>query len=216
MAFYRKTDVTHDSKKIFTFLNITDREDRPTLWVFGCSHSYGTGLEPDEKNYGILLAEQLNMPLKLVAHPGTSTNFSLRHLVNADIRDNDIVVWQLTTAERFSYKENDKIYEIILPNRLEKRFVDFFTDEQLHFQQMVLCNIGSMYLRAKKVKFVITSIVSKTTPFLPLIEEYLKYPEYCATDNCRIDKGNDNLHIGPLSHRKISQILLNRIQYNHD
>jgi hypothetical protein len=200
------------SEKFFTFLNITSREDNPTLWVFGCSHSYGTGLNPNEKSYGVLLAEMLGMPLKLIAWPGTSTNFSLRHIVNADIRENDIVVWQLTTAERFSYKEDNKIYEIILPKYPEQRFMDFFTDEQLHFQQMTLLNIGAMYLRAKKVKFVMTSIISNATSVEPLIQEYLKYPEYCLTNDCYLDKGNDNLHAGPLTHQKTSQTIFNHIQ----
>jgi hypothetical protein len=199
-------------EKFFTFLNITTREDKPTLWVFGCSHSYGKGLNPDEKSYGVLLAKMLNMPLKLVAWPGSSTNFSLRHIVNADIRENDIVIWQLTTAERFSYKENNRLFEIILPEHPEKRFVDFFTDEQLHFQQLSLLNIGCMYLRAKKVKFVITSIISDATPAEPLIQAYIKYPEYCSTFDCNVDKGNDNLHVGPLSHQKTSQSIFNHLQ----
>ena len=54
----------------FTELDITTREDKPMLWVFGCSHSFGIGLRKDEKNYGTLLSEKLNIPLKLVARGG--------------------------------------------------------------------------------------------------------------------------------------------------
>jgi hypothetical protein len=200
----------------FTDLDITTREDKPTLWVFGCSHSFGIGLRKDEKNYGTLLSEKLNMPLKLVARSGTSTHFSLRHLINANLNANDIVVWQLTTAERFSYKVQNIVAEIMLSVKPKSKFIEFFTDDQINFQQLSFLNIGVNYLRAKKVKFVITSIVSNNNYALSLINEYNKYPEYCHTSNAEIDKGTDNVHFGPLSHQNISNSLYNHIQYIYE
>lgn len=200
----------------FTHLDITTREEKPTLWVFGCSHSYGVGLLPHEKTYGALLAERLNMPLRNISRQGTSTHFSLRHLVNANIYEDDIIVWQLTTAERFSYMKHNHIVEIILPLKSDKKFIDFFTDEQLYFQQMSFLNIGVSYLRAKKVKFVITSIMSPFMSSDKLINDYVKYPEYCYNPDFQIDKGTDNLHAGPVSHQNISNSLYNHIQYLYD
>jgi hypothetical protein len=200
----------------FTDLDITTREDKPTLWVFGCSHSFGIGLRKDEKNYGTLLSEKLSMPLKLVARSGTSTHFSLRHLVNANLNENDIVVWQITTAERFSYKEQNIVSERFLSIRPKQKFIDFFTDEQLYFQQLSFLNIGINYLRATKVKFVITSIISKHLPADELLNEYVKYPEYCYTPNFQVDYGTDNLHAGPISHQNICNSLYNHIQYLYE
>lgn len=198
-----------NNEKSFTELDIETREDKPTLWVFGCSHSYGFGLKENEKSYGILLSEKLNMPLKLIAKPGSSTNYSLRHLVNANIYENDIVIWQITTSARFSYVKDGKITEIVLPAKLDKTFLNYFTDEQLYFQQLNLLNIGAQYLRAKKVKFLITSLSREVEPIF--IEEYRKYPEYCEADTI-IDFGYDYRHAGPLTHQMISQTLYNRIQ----
>ena len=201
----------------FTDLDITTREDKPTLWVFGCSHSFGMGLRKDEKNYGTLLSEKLNMLLKLVARSGTSTHFSLRHLVNANLNEHDIVVWQLTNPGRFSYKEQNIVSEVLLTARPKPKFIEFFTDEQMHFQQLSFLNIGVNYLRARKVKFVITSNDGNlATNSDPLINEYIKYPEYCYTPNYEIDKGTDNLHSGPLSHQNISNSLYNHIQYIYE
>lgn len=205
------------STATFTDLDITTREDKPTLWVFGCSHSFGIGLRKDEKNYGTLLSEKLNIPLKLVARSGTSTHFSLRHLVNANINEHDIVVWQLTNAGRFSYKEQNIVAEILLSSRPKQKFIDFFTDDQMYFQQLSFLNIGVNYLRARKVKFVITSNDSNfSTNSNTLIDEYIKYPEYCYTPNFQIDKGTDNLHAGPVSHQNISNFLYNHIQYIYE
>ena len=199
--------------KTFTDLDITTREEKPTLWVFGCSHSFGIGLRKDEKNYGTLLSEKLNMPLKLVARSGTSTHFSLRHLVNANLNENDIVVWQLTNAGRFSYKDQNIVSEVLLTARPKPKFIDFFTDDQMYFQQLSFLNIGVNYLRARKVKFVITSNDSNLANNSgTLMDEYIKYPEYCYTPNFQIDNGTDNLHAGPLSHQSVSISLHNHIQ----
>lgn len=195
----------------FTGLNITAREERPTLWVFGCSHSFGVGLVNGEGKYGTLLAEELKMPLKLVAFPGSSTHFSLRHLMNANIKEGDIVIWQLTTAERFSYCEEGFVREVILPQSPKQKYMEFYTQEQLYFQQISLLNMGVMYLRAKQVKFAITSIQSGITPDQLLLEQYIKYPEYCP-HSFMVDRGSDGIHAGPLSHRKLSQLLFNHIQ----
>jgi hypothetical protein len=200
----------------FTDLDITSREEKPTLWVFGCSLSYGIGLRPHEKTYGILLAEKLSMPLKQMARQGTSTHFSLRHLVNANIQEDDVIVWQLTTAERFSYLKHNHVIEIILPLKADRKFIDFFTDDQLYFQQLSLLNIGVNYLRAKKAKFAISSILSQSITSDKLLNEYVKYPEYCFTPNYEVDKGTDNLHSGPLSHQNLSNSLYNHIQYLYD
>lgn len=199
----------------FTSLDITTRSQTPTLWVFGCSHSYGVGLRPGEKNYGALLADQLDMPLKLVAKPGSSTQFSLRHLINADIQADDIVVWQLSTAERCSYRRGELVNEIMIATQPPGSiFLDFFTDDQIFFHHVSLLNMGAMYLRAKKVNFAFISIFSglKTTELLHT--EYQKYPEYCNTNNYEVDKGTDRLHTGPRSHQNISNSLYNHIQSN--
>jgi len=204
-----------NKEKSFTILDTNTRKDEPTLWVFGCSHSFGTGLEKDQKSYGVLLAEELNMPLRVLAWPGSSTHFSLRHLVNSNIKKDDIVVWQLTTVERFSYMEKKLLKEVILPVRPEQKFMEYHTDEQLHFQQLTLLNIGVNYLRAKGVKFVVTSIFSSGTHTF-LLPDYEAYPEYCNTDNYEIDKATDGFHAGPLSHQKISQMILKHIQYTNE
>ena len=125
--------------RTFTSLDVTLRQDCSTLWVFGCSHSYGVGLNSHEKNFGKLLAEQLDLPLRLIAWPGSSTQFSFRHLLNADIREGDIVVWQLTYPERFTYSESTfKITEVNITQNPTKKFLDFlqmpnFTSINCHY-----------------------------------------------------------------------------------
>ena len=83
-------------------LNISSRPTDTLLWVFGCSHSHGVGLLPNELRYSDIISQELNIPLKSITKPGSSTRWSLRHLINANINPTDLVIWQITTSDRIS------------------------------------------------------------------------------------------------------------------
>ena len=84
-------------------MDVHQRPQQPVLWVFGCSISCGMGLLPQELNFGQHMSVEYKMPLKLIAMPGSSISWSLRHLLDSNFRSGDIVVWQTTFLERISY-----------------------------------------------------------------------------------------------------------------
>lgn len=180
-----------------------------TLWVYGCSHSHGTGLNHNSKPYGIHLAEGLNLPLKLITKPGSSTHWSLRQLINSNLKKTDIVVWQITNPYRLSYFNGKQVTEVVLSYCNNRTLIETYKDEQCFFLQMSYVNIGVQYLRSIGVKFIVVSVDSRDMKFN---HAYSKYPEfYCAT-NFAVDRGSDNLHFGPLSHKNLANVLLSRIQ----
>jgi hypothetical protein len=190
---------------------IGSRLNRPTLWVFGCSHSHGVGLQRHELNYGQLLAQLITLPLKLITKPGSSLHWSYRHLFNAPIESHDTVVWQLTTPGRLSRFNAKHVEEVVLNTSKDRKLVDSITDEQLYFTQISLLNTGVKFLRSVGCKFAITSITDFGSNY-EYVSEYVKYPEYCPSYGVNIDKGTDGLHAGPLSHQAIAQRLLNHVQ----
>ena len=196
-------------------LGINDRLDQPTLWVFGCSHSYGVGLKPNEPTYGQLLSEQLNLPLKLIAKPGSSLHWSYRHLLNAPINQHDVVIWQLTVPGRLSLFNGTRVNEVLLSNSEDRKLVDTVTLNQLYFNQISLLNTGVRFLQSVKCKFVLTSINDFGSRY-DYVSEYVKYPEYCYNYGLYLDTGTDGLHAGPLSHKAIAQRILNRVQLHHE
>jgi len=207
----QKSNSNLDITQFTNHPDINTRSPQPTLWVFGCSHSHGFGLKPGESNYGQLLSQQLNMPLKLITRPGSSLHWSYRHLFNAPIESQDIVVWQLTTPNRFSKFNGDSVQEIGLGSSKDRKLVDSITEEQLFFNQISLLNTGVRFLRLTGCKFLLTSI-NEFGSMYDYVLEYVKYPEYCPNYGVNIDKGTDGLHAGPLSHQAIAQCLLNRVQ----
>lgn len=200
-----------DIVQFTTHPDINTRLPQPTLWVFGCSHSHGVGLKLGESNYGQLLSQQLNMPLKLITKPGSSLHWSYRHLFNAPIESQDIVVWQLTTPNRVSNFNGAIVQEIVLSSSKDRKLVDSITEEQLFFNQISLLNTGVRFLRLIGCKFLLTSI-NEFGSIYKYVSEYVKYPEYCRNYGMDIDKGTDGLHAGPLSHQAIAQRLLNHVQ----
>jgi hypothetical protein len=201
-----------DTKNVLSFAEHPDIKlnyNESTLWVYGCSHSHGTGLTDSSKIYGRHLAKELNIPLKLITKPGSSTHWSLRQLVNSNLKKDDIVVWQITSPFRLSFFNGKNVQEIALANCNNSSLIDTYTDDQCFFLQLSYVNIGIQYLRSVGVKFIVVSVDSRDMEFN---YRYSKYPEfYCAT-NFAVDLGTDNLHFGPLSHKNLANTLLTRIQ----
>jgi hypothetical protein len=206
------TNFTVDLPISFAEPIINNRPDGPTLWVFGCSHSHGVGLLPDEKKFAEIVAESLNLPLMLISKPASSLSWSTRNLVAADIRHNDIVIWQHTTPHRLSRYNGSNSQEIMLSHTHDRHLLEVFNDKQVFFDQINLLNFGVRYLRGIGVKFVIISLISKLENFFyEYLIEYSKYPEYCYTPGYQIDLGTDKQHAGPLSHKALAQRLLDHI-----
>ena len=223
---YRETKILCDYLKKHNYTNsqptnfvdnqtIYQQSSEPVLWVFGCSHSYGVGLHPNEKKYGEIVAENLNLPLKLIAKPGSSLHWSTRHLFNADIQSGDTVIWQLTTPHRVSLFDGEQVREILLAQSENRSLVDAMTDEQIYFTQISLLNFGTRYLKNLGVTFALTSIIDPKNIY-PYLSEYIKYPEYCYSPEINVDLGTDNLHMGPIGHQLLAKRLTDHIQCMND
>lgn len=198
----------------FLSADVYDRPSAPILWVFGCSYSYGTGLTADQLTFGQHVSEAIGLPLKTVAKPGSSTQWSLRHIMNAKFIPGDRVIWQLTSPERFSYGYPP--LELRLAHVSQRYLLETFTDQHILFNQLSLFNQGMRYLRSQPVEFTVISINSKSPNLYSCLMEYTKHKEYCYALNCRLDLGTDQLHIGPLSHKSLAHCILNHVNYTDD
>lgn len=195
--------------------SIFTRPATPVLWVFGCSHSHGIGLLPEQKRYGDIISSKLDMPLKLISMPGSSIRWSLRHLLNANIQPNDIVIWQITTPERVSLYDTS-VHEVLLASTKDKNLLATLTDEQIFFDHLSLINYGVNFLRAKNIKFALTSIERISSLFYNYKQEYVKYKEYCYAPGFDVDLGTDNLHFGEISHKNLALSLLDHIRDRYE
>lgn len=206
------TNFSIDAPILFADPMVNQRPNESLLWVFGCSHSHGVGLKPDEKKFGRIVSEVLDLPLMLVTKPGSSLNWSLRNLVAADIRSHDTVIWQVTSPHRLSKYNGKDTEEIVLARSNDRCLLDVFNDDQVFFNQINMLHFGVRYLRSLGCQFRIVSFVPQLSNFYDYLFEYSKYPEFCYTPNVHIDFGIDQTHYGPLSHRAIAQRIISSIQ----
>jgi len=231
-GFDKQSDIYMETKSMLNFLshfhlvtnfvtepelNFVDRDlikvsskKQKNLWVFGCSHSHGTGLDQTDLRYSNILSRTLHRSLQSVTEPGSSLDWSLGHLVNADVQPQDLVIWQITTPYRIRLArsfDNDPEDKIL--NNCDNKFaVLFYDDLQIFYKHCYLLNLGVRYLRSKKAKFVLTSLDVKDVLYYKLMTEYTKYKEYCYIPDINQDLGNDSLHFGPKSHEKLADHLL--------
>ena len=197
----------------FLSLNVTQRPLEPVLWVFGCSHSHGVGLTPEQQNFGQHLSQHTRLPLKLISQGGSSVQWSLRHIMNANFLPGDLVVWQLTSPDRISYGYPPE--EVCLSQAPAAHFIETYSDQQLLFSQLSLFNQGVRYLRSQPIKFVIISLSQLSPLYYPGLLEYTKHPEFCYIPNYLLDLGTDQLHMGPLSQQALAQHILNHVKYSN-
>jgi len=198
----------------FLSLDVRNRASEPTVWIFGCSHSYGVGLTPDQQNFGEHISQYTKFPLKLIAKPGSSIQWSLRHLMHANFQKGDFVIWQLTSPERISYGYPPA--EVMIGQTPSLHLIETYNDQHLLFNQLSLFNQGMQHLRCQPVKFAIISISSKSPLFYPCLTEYSKHPEFCYVPNCFLDLGTDGMHMGHLSHQSLAQSILNHVNYSNE
>jgi hypothetical protein len=208
------TGYTPVGQQEFLSLDVHDRSDGPTVWVFGCSHSYGVGLTADQENFGQHISQHTKLPLKLVAQSGSSVQWSLRHLMHANFQEGDFVIWQLTSPERISYGYPPS--ELRFSQAVSRHLLETYNDQQLLFNQLSLFNQGVQHLRCQPVKFAVISISGSSPLFYPCLTEYSKHPEFCHVPNYLLDLGTDGEHMGPLSHKALAQSILNHVNYSNE
>jgi len=209
---HRHTVVNFTKDNVINFINaqeLVQRPNTPVVWVFGCSHSHGVGLDSFEQCYSSIVSKQLNLPLKSITQPGSSLGWSFRHMMQANIRSDDLVIWQLTTPERFTKAVDftGKCKEILLKNAVAEEVL-FWSDLQLFYNHVNYLNIGLKFLRNLKVKSVITSLNNMSDLYYQCLMEYTKHPEYCYLPGYNVDIGNDNMHFGPLTHQNLANGIL--------
>jgi hypothetical protein len=193
------------------FLDIpVPRSADSMLWVFGCSFSHGVGVSCQEK-YPSILQDLVNKESLFVTKPATSTRWSLRHLINANLKETDIVIWQITTMARLSIAASPTSLNECSLKDAPKEIVIGLTESQMFADQLSLLNYGVQYLRSKKVKFFVISIEGQNKFTDNLVLEYSKYHEYLYMGEWVIDKGSDGLHPGKLSHEFVAKTIHNNL-----
>jgi hypothetical protein len=189
------------------------KTDGQALWVGGCSFSFGTGIDPEQR-YGTLLSKKLKLPLIMLAKPGSSILWQADQWLRADIQPGDIAVWGLPNIcrqdifniETNSWESVTIRYYLDLPKKYQYWNIDYFDS----FTQSVYCikNILQVenYFRKIGIEFYFVNFMDMS--YLPLFfRKHKSFLDLTTSFNSEsrlqfLDYGSDDEHPGVNQHEK--------------
>ena len=212
---------TKINKNLFSQLQQSRQTDDKTLWITGCSVTYGLGVTPDQR-YATLLEQKLRLPTVLLAQSGSSIAWQADQLLQSDIRSGDLVVWGLTSFSRVNYangvdwKTCTILNYLNLPKDKQYWSIDYFDSAT----QSIPCikNILQVMNFCKKIGatlYLINLLEPTWTDFIFEQEEnYLDLTEPFDSrgKHTYLDLGTDNDHPGPKQHQKYAEAIYNFIK----
>jgi hypothetical protein len=211
-----------------TMLELADvrRSENPQIWISGCSisHGIGQGIEADER-YGEHLSHELNMPVSYLTRPGTSNAWQAQQILRSDLRPGDIIVWGLTSWDRFTFVQdkpekfthvNVRYYErypefhkvVSLERLLETNNLLYHSLTSIHQVVNVCQKLGVKLLLAG---LLVDRMFIQYLVDLPNYIQLLGYNGF-EVKNMYPDQGTDGRHPGPLSHRWFADEMIKGIK----
>jgi hypothetical protein len=212
------------NKNLFIQLVDCRHSGGQTLWITGCSVTYGTGVDKTER-YPALLEEKLGLPTVVLAQPGSTIAWQADQLLQSDIRKEDLVVWGLTSFSRINYADGttwacSSVGNYLrLPPSKQYWTLDYFNSATQSIpsiknilQVMNFCQkIGAkLYLVNLLESTWVDFIFGQDDNYLDLTLQFNSKQEYIY-----LDRGTDNRHPGPLQHKQYAEEVYNFIKENN-
>jgi hypothetical protein len=184
------------------------------LIAFGCSNTYGQGLEdcyvngshgdsPSKLSWPFLLGELLEKEVVNNGYPSVSNFEILYRILNFDFQKNDVVVILWTFYFRDLIFKDAKNYERIGTWNKSKIFNDWamtHSNIDLKIRSLFHMNHAELYLNSLDIKnfsFVIDPELVQDIP------EYLNIKNLKLNVNLiQVDNALDEYHLGPISHKR--------------
>ena len=200
------------------------------LITFGCSNTYGEGLEdcwinndsgpePSKFAWPQLLADNLNLECVNLSVPGTSNKQICNDILNTDFESTDIVVIMWTFFSRTCFFQDEGRSKRVMVQDITNKNIDrhkqkynntyyktFYTQKNSNIESCMYINLIQLMLKEKKISNYHVSFYQTQGN---LIVD-LPLPKWSQTDiydisnsNIYYDKALDGEHPGPKSHRAV-------------
>jgi hypothetical protein len=209
-----------DDKPEMLQLLDTRKTNDQQLWIAGCSFSHGTGVELDQR-YGHLLSNQLNLPVSFLTTPGSSVVWAADQILRSDIRENDLVVWGVTTLPRIPHFYNGKLSNVRASTYTKQTpghelDFDYFISEDVKYRSVVSMFQVINYCKKIKAKLLLVSMLDDGTLFNYIKDtdvDYLMLYQLWGRDQDQPwpDIAHDQQHPGPKTHEFYTAAILKKI-----
>jgi hypothetical protein len=176
------------------------------IWNFGCSITKGTGVQ-QQQTYGSLLSKQLQLPISVVAHDGSSIKWAADQLLSSDIAQDDIVIWGVTNVNRFGYFLHDsRYYHIYLkffknyPLMLNLFEKNILLSPNLVYEALTSIQIANNFCNKIGAHLIMLGVFPYFSDFDNRLHKYKNFVPTGHQLQDFKDLGSDNIHPGPIHH----------------
>lgn len=204
------------------------------IWVTGCSFAHGMGLTNVNQRYGQLVADQINLPVSFLTRPGSSIEWSHNQLIQNDIKANDIVLWGLTSLERFSFFNPSEQF-VNAMNISQNKFQAYndalktlFVSDHYAIRNLQLIKQIQTLLAKNNTDLILFfhPEISLSEHVKLFLNEFSRTENLVVSDCTRdsfwdgqwppkrtfLDFGNDNIHPGPKTHQAWAEQIIKFIK----
>jgi hypothetical protein len=202
------------------------KNDESNIVFFGCSHTAGGHHHTKDTEYVNLLSTHFNQPILNLAESGKGNFRSFDLFNNLEFYKNQKVILQLTDFARLKFYPDSLPTTVFKESQLYKiknrSYFDVYNDKQLIYMTLTRLDSVIKYSRSFGLNFVFFylgdtpnfSNIPENDFYKKTVEYYLlDYKEYIPNILQRnVDRGTDNLHYGPLSHKIWANEIINKIQ----
>lgn len=208
------------------FINFVRRKtEEPQIWVAGCSWSSAFGVTKEQR-WGSLLADQMDMAVTVLAENGSGNSYQARKLLSADVRENDVVIFQVTKPHRETiihpklgqlhanasmYDIIPDLYKLYPPDRLDE--ITLVVNQIRDMQNVV------NFLQKTKARFMLWAPITLhvSMPIGSFLEKNPLYSAYfCVCPTLLVDHVADGVHPGPKTHKLYSDFVFEKIKQWED
>ena len=206
-----------DDLDVMLYLQDSSKVNSKHIWAAGCSITYGSYVNVS-KRYANLIATQLNLPLVMLAHPGSSIRYAADQILRSNIQKNDLVIWGITTPQRRIYydQESKKIVHINITHINYKNKKFDLTDLTLLYDAVISIHQVVNFCNKIQAKLILGGILVDTelAAYLRYLKEYVHlYGFYGVnSEDTFIDLGSDNQHPGHEMHEWYAKMILKKIK----
>lgn len=191
----------------------TRKTSQAQLWIAGCSITYGSGVNAEQR-YGQLVANELDLSCSFLTRPGSSIGWAADQILRSDIRKEDIVIWGITATERLSFFINNQLLPVHAGYYSEfPEFDNTFSLENLYSETTFYNNLYAIeqvinYCQKNSALLMLVGLITSPNMFRYLQTKNIFFPFPYKKDFHYVDFGTDNQHPGPNQHQLYSNFIL--------
>ena len=211
------------------------------LWIVGCSIAHGVGVDPSER-WGAVVARTLQIDVEFFTAEGSSIEWAADRILQADIGPDDVVLWGLTTPNRFVwyndagqaqhvinvYYQNNPSFDQEVPrNQLVQLNLAYKAVNHVRQVQNYLDKIGCKFAIGYTLpgldehRQIMLDRLIDTAGFFIAYDTVTNLIAPSPTEffnltrpsqNIFVDVGHDGFHPGPQQHKLYCNKFLNKLQ----